>query len=51
MFLANYLRDHPERASEIRAAAIRLTAPDQMGQLFKAIAVHSPIWPAPAGFQ
>jgi SAM-dependent MidA family methyltransferase len=42
---------NPERASEIRAAAIRLTAPDQMGQLFKAIAVHSPIWPAPAGFQ
>ena len=40
----------PERADEIEAALHRLTHPDQMGRLFKIIAVHSPDWPAPAGF-
>ena len=35
---------------DIRAALRRLTAPDQMGTLFKVIAIHSPDWPAPAGF-
>ena len=42
---------HPERSAEITAAVQRLTAPDQMGELFKAMAVHSPRWPAPAGFE
>jgi SAM-dependent MidA family methyltransferase len=41
---------NPDRAGEVRAAAVRLTAPDQMGQLFKVIALHSPAWPAPTGF-
>ena len=43
-------RSNPDRAGEVRAAAIRLTAPDQMGELFKVMALHSPDWPAPAGF-
>ena len=42
---------HPERADEIAAALQRLTAPDRMGELFKVVAVHSPQWPAPAGFE
>jgi len=41
---------NPDRAGEVRAAAVRLTAPDQMGELFKIIALHSPAWPAPTGF-
>lgn len=43
-------RSSPERADDLESALDRLTAPDQMGELFKAIAVHSPDWPAPAGF-
>ena len=42
---------HPERAAEIAAAVKRLTAPDGMGELFKVMAIHSPQWPAPAGFE
>ena len=44
-------RAHPERAQEIEAALKRLTDPDQMGDLFKVLAIHSPEWPQPAGFQ
>jgi NADH dehydrogenase [ubiquinone] 1 alpha subcomplex assembly factor 7 len=40
----------PGRADEIATAVARLTAPDQMGTLFKALALTSPDWPAPAGF-
>ena len=43
-------RAHPDRAGDIRSALVRLTAADQMGDLFKAIAIHAPDWPAPAGF-
>jgi SAM-dependent MidA family methyltransferase len=43
-------RANPERADEIQAALRRLTGPDQMGELFKVVAIHSPDWPAPAGF-
>jgi NADH dehydrogenase [ubiquinone] 1 alpha subcomplex assembly factor 7 len=43
-------RAQPDRAEAIRAALERLTAPSGMGELFKAVAVHSPDWPAPAGF-
>ena len=43
-------RANPDRASEIHAAVERLTARDQMGELFKVIAVHSPDSPLPAGF-
>ena len=40
----------PARSGDIRAALDRLTSTDQMGRLFKVIALHSPEWPAPAGF-
>jgi SAM-dependent MidA family methyltransferase len=43
-------RANPERADDIRSALERLTAPDRMGELFKGMAIHSPKWPAPAGF-
>ena len=43
-------RANPERAAEIDSALERLTAEDAMGSLFKVIAIHSPDWPAPAGF-
>ena len=44
-------RANPDRASEVEAALRRLTGPDEMGTLFKVIAIHSPDWPAPAGFE
>ena len=44
-------RAHPHRSGDIRSALVRLTAPDQMGDLFKVLAIHAPDWPAPAGFQ
>ena len=40
----------PERAHEIADARARLTAPDQMGRLFKVMALVAPGWPEPAGF-
>jgi NADH dehydrogenase [ubiquinone] 1 alpha subcomplex assembly factor 7 len=43
-------RANPDRAADIQAALERLTARDQMGALFKVIALHSPDWAAPAGF-
>ena len=45
------IRQNPDRASDIGSALTRLTATDQMGELFKVIALHSPDWPAPAGFE
>ena len=42
---------HPDRSDELASAVQRLTSADQMGQLFKVIAIHSPNWPAPAGFE
>ena len=33
-----------------RSALERLISPDQMGELFKVVAIHSPDWPVPAGF-
>ncbi|RIA44593.1 SAM-dependent MidA family methyltransferase [Hephaestia caeni] len=40
----------PERAASIHADHDRLTAPDQMGTLFKVLGVTGTAWPAPAGF-
>ena len=40
----------PDRAAEIAAAHDRLAAPDQMGDLFKVMALVAPGWPMPAGF-
>jgi SAM-dependent MidA family methyltransferase len=41
---------NPERVSELEKAVDRLCHEEEMGQLFKVMAVHSPDWPAPAGF-
>jgi NADH dehydrogenase [ubiquinone] 1 alpha subcomplex assembly factor 7 len=38
------------QAAQIAAALVRLTAPTQMGVLFKAMALSAPQWPVPAGF-
>jgi SAM-dependent MidA family methyltransferase len=43
-------RANPEKLDNVRAALERLTSADAMGKLFKVIAIHSPEWPAPAGF-
>ncbi len=43
-------RRHPSRAAEVAAATRRLTEPDQMGRLFKALAICHPALPLPAGF-
>jgi SAM-dependent MidA family methyltransferase len=41
---------NPERVAELEKAVDRLCHEEQMGQLFKVMAIHSPDWPAPAGF-
>ena len=38
----------PDRTEEIAAARDRLTAPEQMGRLFKVLALTAPDWPDPA---
>lgn len=43
-------RRAPDQADSIDAALTRLVAPDQMGRLFKAIALTSPGLDVPAGF-
>jgi NADH dehydrogenase [ubiquinone] 1 alpha subcomplex assembly factor 7 len=43
-------RANPKRSDDIQAALERLTSRDQMGKLFKVVAIHSPDWPASAGF-
>jgi SAM-dependent MidA family methyltransferase len=43
-------RAAPERAAEIEAARDRLVLSEQMGRLFKAMALAAPGWPDPAGF-
>lgn len=44
-------RSAPERAKEIEGARERLTHPEAMGSLFKALALTAPGWPVPAGFE
>jgi NADH dehydrogenase [ubiquinone] 1 alpha subcomplex assembly factor 7 len=44
------LRANPDQVDDVQTALERLTGRDQMGQLFKVVAIHSPEWPAPAGF-
>jgi SAM-dependent MidA family methyltransferase len=41
----------PHRREEIEAALARLVAPEQMGSLFKVMALVAPDWPAPEGFE
>ena len=43
-------RAHPERLERLKREHARLTAPDQMGVLFKAICLSSPKLSPPAGF-
>jgi NADH dehydrogenase [ubiquinone] 1 alpha subcomplex assembly factor 7 len=43
-------RQSPEATDSLAAAHARLTAPEQMGTLFRALAVTAPDWPEPAGF-
>ena len=43
-------RAAPARATEIGTARDRLVAADQMGNLFKALALTAPGWPTPAAF-
>ena len=47
---ASLARHSPDRADEIAEAYRRLTHPDEMGSLFKVMAVCAPEWPEPAGF-
>jgi SAM-dependent MidA family methyltransferase len=46
---AALMRARPDRAASIELQVQRLTAPDQMGSLFKAVAIHGPGL-TPAGF-
>ena len=44
-------RRHPDRQEEIGRAHHRLTSEEEMGSLFRAIAMVAPRWPKPAGFE
>jgi NADH dehydrogenase [ubiquinone] 1 alpha subcomplex assembly factor 7 len=41
----------PDRADTLQRQLARLTAPDQMGTLFKALGVYAPSGPSPPGFE
>ena len=43
-------RAAPQRTEEIEAARLRLSAPSQMGRLFKVLAFSARQWQEPAGF-
>ena len=43
-------RANPDRANDVQLALERLTSRDQMGDLFKVMAIYSEAWPTPAGF-
>jgi NADH dehydrogenase [ubiquinone] 1 alpha subcomplex assembly factor 7 len=43
-------RSSPARAGDIESARHRLVALEQMGRLFKVMALAAPSWPDPAGF-
>ncbi len=40
----------PDRAGQLAVDRERLTDPEQMGELFKVVAITAPGWPVPAGF-
>jgi SAM-dependent MidA family methyltransferase len=44
-------RANPEKAEAVYTALDRLTTADEMGGLFKVIALHSAGWPPPVGFE
>ncbi|NUT00639.1 MAG: class I SAM-dependent methyltransferase [Sphingomonas sp.] len=41
---------HPDKGEEVEVALDRLCHEEQMGQLFKVMAIHARNWPVPAGF-
>ena len=43
-------RATPAQQADIQSALTRLTAPNSMGRLFRAIAITHPAAPVPAGF-
>ncbi len=45
------IRAHPDRDSQVQADVARLCDEDAMGALFKVMAIRSPDWPEPAGFE
>jgi len=47
---AALVRANPARRDDVMAAAARLTAPAQMGRLFRVLACRHMDWPQPAGF-
>jgi SAM-dependent MidA family methyltransferase len=47
---ASLTKAAPERGEEIAAARDRLTRPEEMGSLFKVMALVSRTWPEPEGF-
>jgi len=44
-------QSNPDKADSVHVALNRLIGTEEMGKLFKVIAIHSPAWPAPLGFQ
>lgn len=40
-----------DQAEAIRAGAARISAPNQMGEIFKVMCISSPVLPGPAGFE
>jgi len=40
----------PDKRHDVEQALDRLCGPDEMGELFKVMAIRSPDWPEPAGF-
>ena len=42
---------NPDRADELASQVQRLTGRSEMGELFKVVAIHSPAWPRPPGFE
>lgn len=48
--MASLAKRNPERADDLHAARDRLVSPDQMGRLFRVLALRHADWPMPAGF-
>jgi len=44
-------QSNPDKADSVHVALNRLIGTEEMGKLFKVIAIHSPAWPVPLGFQ
>ncbi len=45
------IASNPAKSHEIRASVERLCAKEQMGELFKVMAIRHLVWPEPAGFE